>query len=98
MWICLKLVLKFEPIYDQWPLLLIRDERNQHWVNMDSYTIIHARTPEVVYPKLRWFAETDVQVMAWMSNYVLSYMDASTVKPVYNDHLYNNIYYLWFIQ
>ena len=21
-----------------------------------------------------------------------------TVKPVYNDHLYNEIYYLWFIQ
>ena len=21
-----------------------------------------------------------------------------TVKPVYNDHLYNKIYYLWFIQ
>ena len=23
---------------------------------------------------------------------------AATVKPVYNDHLYNKIYYLWFIQ
>ena len=23
---------------------------------------------------------------------------ACTVKPVYNDHLYNKIYYLWFIQ
>ena len=22
----------------------------------------------------------------------------STVKPVYNDHLYDKIYYLWFIQ
>ena len=22
----------------------------------------------------------------------------TTVKPVYNDHLYNEIYYLWFIQ
>ena len=22
----------------------------------------------------------------------------STVKPLCNDHLYNNIYYLWFIQ
>ena len=21
-----------------------------------------------------------------------------TVKPVYNDHLYNDIFYLWFIQ
>ena len=24
--------------------------------------------------------------------------DAVTVKPVCNDHLYNKIYYLWFIQ
>ena len=24
--------------------------------------------------------------------------DCGTVKPVYNDHLYNKIYYLWFIQ
>ena len=23
---------------------------------------------------------------------------AYTVKPVFNDHLYNEIYYLWFIQ
>ena len=22
----------------------------------------------------------------------------NAVKPVYNDHLYNNIYYMWFIQ
>ena len=22
----------------------------------------------------------------------------TTVKPVYNDHLYNETYYLWFIQ
>ena len=22
----------------------------------------------------------------------------ATVKPVYNDHLYNEIYYMWFIQ
>ena len=25
-------------------------------------------------------------------------LDVTTVKPVYNDHLYNEIYYLWFIQ
>ena len=25
-------------------------------------------------------------------------VDMNTVKPVYNDHLYNEIYYLWFIQ
>ena len=24
--------------------------------------------------------------------------DDITVKPVYNDHLYNKMYYLWFIQ
>ena len=24
--------------------------------------------------------------------------DPNTVKPVYNDHLYDKIYYLWFIQ
>ena len=24
--------------------------------------------------------------------------DDSTVKPVYNDHLYNELYNLWFIQ
>ena len=24
--------------------------------------------------------------------------DTNTVKPVYNDHLYNEIFYLWFIQ
>ena len=24
--------------------------------------------------------------------------DENTVKPVYNDHLWNKIYYLWFIQ
>ena len=26
------------------------------------------------------------------------YHAACTVKPVFNDHLYNEIYYLWFIQ
>ena len=25
-------------------------------------------------------------------------LGVNTVKPVYNDHLYNEIYYLWFIQ
>ena len=25
-------------------------------------------------------------------------VDMNTVKPVCNDHLYNEIYYLWFIQ
>ena len=25
-------------------------------------------------------------------------MKQYTVKPVWNDHLYNEIYYLWFIQ
>ena len=24
--------------------------------------------------------------------------ERNTVKPVYNDHLYDKIYYLWFIQ
>ena len=27
-----------------------------------------------------------------------SYFKGYTVKPVYNDHLYDKIYYLWFIQ
>ena len=26
------------------------------------------------------------------------HQNASTVKPVYNGHLYNELYYLWFIQ
>ena len=26
------------------------------------------------------------------------YAEYYTVKPVYNDHLYNKIYHLWFIQ
>ena len=25
-------------------------------------------------------------------------LSLTTVKPVYNDHLYNEIYHLWFIQ
>ena len=34
------------------------------------------------------------------STFVHEYQAAciNTVKPVYNDHLYNKIYYLWFIQ
>ena len=28
----------------------------------------------------------------------LNYSTGNTVKPVCNDHLYNKIYYLWFIQ
>ena len=30
--------------------------------------------------------------------YVSVLVDPSTVKPVSNDHLYDKIYYLWFIQ
>ena len=28
----------------------------------------------------------------------LSHLSTYTVKPVCNDHLYNKMYYLWFIQ
>ena len=31
-------------------------------------------------------------------NNVNHFLDMNTVKPVCNDHLYNKIYYLWFIQ
>ena len=29
---------------------------------------------------------------------ILGECKVCTVKPVYNDHLYNKVYYLWFIQ
>ena len=33
-----------------------------------------------------------------LSEPMLPYCQSDTVKPVYNDHLYDKIYYLWFIQ
>ena len=41
--------------------------------------------------------ETDYQVVYSRKSYCQS-TEAGTVKPVYNDHLYNKIYCLWFIQ
>ena len=39
---------------------------------------------------------------AWLIVEYIAYQCATlmknTVKPVYNDHLYNETYYLWFIQ
>ena len=34
----------------------------------------------------------------WEILWAIEHVQSDTVKPVCNDHLYNKIYYLWFIQ
>ena len=36
-------------------------------------------------------------LMSWLNEYIVV-IAGCTVKPVFYDHLYNEIYYLWFIQ
>ena len=54
--------------------------------------------------KIDWLQTTIIQTAAHCKPHLILGMYkgdttfVDTVKPVCNDHLYNNLYYLWFIQ
>ena len=68
----------------------------------EIYCILIEMSPKFVLYGLGDNKSALVQVMAWAETAYLKLRWSNsmtyTVKPVCNDHLYNKIYFLWFIQ